>query len=183
MKPYFHILITSCAMICFVYGSNETTQWTNHFIVDQGPSILTQVPDLKASENGKYLITITRPNPDKPLDPQKPEGFAEVKVSVKMMKEPKIKKEWKIIKTTYAVTGSGALFGTDGLPTTGEHESPAFILIFDYRPQFLGTTKETTLFSQVKLYGQEEGTGKTITDSGVSGKDTDPTISATYTKG
>lgn len=138
----------------------------------RAPPILTQVTGLTSSANGKYLITIT-----------KQEGYAAVNVSVKMGKAPKIKQEWKITKTTYSITGSGASFGTGGFPTTGEKKTPDFILIFDYKYEFLGKTKETTLFSQIRLYAIKDGSQKTVSDFGVSGKDTDPTISATYKKG
>ncbi|MEG0334018.1 MAG: hypothetical protein RR607_05995 [Akkermansia sp.] len=51
-----------------------------------------------------------------------------------------------------------------------------------YTHEFSGETKGTILFSQIKLYGKKDGTQKTVSDSGISGKDTDPTISATYKK-
>lgn len=160
-------------MICCAHGGdNSTTEWTKNFIVDQGPQILVELPGLKPSSiTKKYSITPGNLN-----------------ATVRLSKSPKIKEEWKIEKTTYSLTGTGADFGAGGFPSTGEQTSPSFVLVFDYKPEFSGKTKECTLFAQVKLYGyeyrmrngKEERTGTTATDSGVSGKDTDPTLSLTY---
>lgn len=173
MKSYYNLLMTAAIIGCVQGAGNKTAEWSTPLkcIKEPGPDISTELPGLSPSSGHSYKIDV-----------------GELNVLVRLSKDPIPKEEWKLTKKTYQVAGTGADFGVGGLPGSGESKDPLVIIGFDYKPEDKGKEKSCTLFSQVKIYGyefrmkngKEEKTGTTGVDSGVSGKDTDPTVTIKY---